>query len=138
MKPLTSIEIGLCQSQAKIFELSIGRTNCSSPIFIRRFMNSSIAKSMDDKLYLYRCETIDDAIILINEEFGESNYGKTKYTKDQMYWIGYIYRCICIKYSLSSKSVYKLFRAEDIVKYYNICHTFDIVDAAERMMESIH
>ena len=138
MKPLTSIEIGLCQSQAKIFELSIGRTNCSSPIFIRRFMNSSIAKSMDDKLYLYRCETIDDAIILINEEFGESNYGKTKYTKDQMYWIGYIYRCICIKYSLSSKSVYKLFRDEDIVKYYNICHTFDIVDAAERMMESIH
>ena len=42
-----------------------------------------------------------------------------------------------IKYNLSSKNVYSLFKANDIVKYYNICHTFDIVDAAERMMESI-
>ena len=55
-----------------------------------------------------------------------------------MFWIGYIYRCICIKYNLSSKSVYKLFDARKIVEYYNIFHTFDIVDAAERMMESIN
>ena len=57
MKPLTSIEIGLCQSQAKIFELSIDRTNCSSPIFIRRFMNSSIAKSEEKKARKEAVET---------------------------------------------------------------------------------
>ncbi len=27
--------------------------------------------------------------------------------------------------------------SKEIIKYYNICHTFDIVDAAERMMENI-
>lgn len=26
---------------------------------------------------------------------------------------------------------------KEIIKYYNICHTFDIVDAAEKMMGSI-
>ncbi len=137
MKPLSSIEIKLCQKQAKIFELSIDKTEYSSPIFIRRFMYSSIAKSFDNKLYLFTTESESDAFETLNDEFGKSSYGKEKFSKDQMFWIGYIYRCLCIKYSLSSKAVYKLFKANEIVKYYNICHTFDIVDAAERMMESI-
>ncbi len=54
-----------------------------------------------------------------------------------MFWIGYIYRCLCIRYNLSSRSVYKLFNAKEIIKYYNICHTYDIVDAVERMMDAI-
>lgn len=138
MKPLSSIEIKLCQAQAKIFEASTNKTSYSSPIFIRRFMLSRIAKSMDDMVYLYQSDTISDAFNVLDEEFGKSSYGKLKYSEDQMYWIGYIYRCISIKYSLSSKRVYKLFNADEIIKYYNICHTFDIVDAAERMMESIN
>ena len=137
MKPLSSIEIKLCQKQAKIFELSVDETKYSSPIFIRRFMFSSIAKSLDNKLYLYTTESEKDCFDTLDEEFGKSSYGKEKYSKDEMFWIGYIYRCIAIKYNLSSKSVYKLFKAKEIIKYYNICHTFDIVDAAERMMESI-
>lgn len=137
MKPLNPLEIKLCQIQAKIFEASVNETNYSSPIFIRRFMHSSIAKSMDDNLYLFQNNTIYDAFDTLDDEFGKSNYGKIKYSEDQMFWIGYIYRCISIKYNLSSKNVYSLFKANDIVKYYNICHTFDIVDAAERMMESI-
>ena len=112
MTPLSFIEIKLCQAQAKIFEASVTKTNYSSPIFIRRFVYSSIAKSFDDKVYLYRSDTIEDAIDIINEEFGESRYGQKKYSIDQMFWIGYIYRCICIKYNLSSKSVYKLFKGD--------------------------
>lgn len=54
-----------------------------------------------------------------------------------MFWTGYIYRCISIRYNLLSRAVYKLFNGREIVKYCNICHTYDIVDAAERMMESI-
>ena len=138
MNPLSSIEIKMCQAQAKIFESSVSKTNYSSPIFIRRFAHSSIAKSMDDMVYLYQSDTISEALNMLEEEFGKSSYGKIKYSEDQMYWIGYIYRCICIKYNLSSKYVYKLFNADEIVKYYNICHTFDIVDAAERMMDSIN
>lgn len=138
MTPLSYIELKLCQAQAKIFEASVNKTNYSSPIFIRRFVYSSIAKSFDDKKYLYRFDTIEEVFNIIDEEFGESQYGETKYSSDQMFWIGYIYRCICIKYNLSSKSVYKLFNAKEIIKYYNIYHTLDIVDASERMMENIN
>ena len=137
MKPLNSIEIKLCQKQAKIFEKSVNETEYSSPIFIRRFMYSSIAKSMDNKLYLFTTDSEEDVFSILEDEFGRSSYGKEKYSQDQMFWIGYIYRCLSIKYNISSKAVYKLFNAKKIVKYYNICHTYDIVDAAERMMESI-
>ena len=132
MNPLTSIEIKLCQLQAKIFEDSVKKTKYSSPIFIRRFMLSSIAKSFDEKTFLFQTVSIDETFDLLDEEFGMSNYGKIKYTEDQMFWIGYIYRCLSIKYNLSSKTVYNLFNAKEIVKYYNIGHTFDIVQAAER------
>ena len=138
MKPLDSFDIKLCQMQGRIFEESVKRTNYSSPIFIRRFMFSKIAKSFDDKSYLFQSITPDETYDLLDEEFGKSEYGKTKYSEDQMFWIGYIYRCIAIKYNLASKVVYNLFNAREIVKYYNIGHTFDIVQAAERMMENIN
>ena len=138
MTPLSYIELKLCQAQAKIFEASVAKAHYSSPIFIRRFTYSSIAKSFDEKVFLYRSDSMEEIFNIIDEEFGESQYGEIKYSPDQMFWIGYIYRCICIKYNLSSKSVYKLFNAKEIIKYYNIFHTFDIVDAAERMMESIN
>lgn len=138
MKPLSSIEIKLCQKQAEIFEESVNKTPYSSPIFIRRFMYSSISKSFDEKLFLFRSESVEEVFALLDQEFGPSEYGKVKYSPDQMFWIGYIYRCLSIKYNLSSMTVYKLFKANEIVKYYNICHTFDIVEAAERMMDSIN
>jgi inorganic pyrophosphatase len=138
MKPLTSIEIKLCQLQAKIFENSVKKTKYSSPIFIRRFMLSSIAKSFDEQTFLFQSISTEETFDLLDEEFGVSNYGKTKYTEDQMFWIGYIYRCLSIKYNFSSKTVYNLFNAREIVKHYNIGHTFDIVQAAERMMENIN
>ena len=75
MKPLDSIEIKLCQLQAKIFEESVKKTNYSSPIFIRRFMFSNIAKSFDDKRYLLQTLSVDETFDLLNEEYGESDYG---------------------------------------------------------------
>lgn len=137
MKPLSSLEIKLCQKQAKIFEESIKKTNYSSLIFIRRFMHSSIAKLFDEELFLFSTISNDDVFDTLDEEFGESTYGKEKYSEDEMFWIGYIYRCICIRYKLTSKAVFRLFNAKEIVKYYYMGHTFDIVDCAERMMEKI-
>ena len=46
--------------------------------------------------------------------------------------------CIAIKYNISSKAVYELFNAIDIVKHYQFGHTFDIVQVAEGMMENIN
>lgn len=78
MTPLSYIELKLCQAQAKIIEESVSKTSYSSPIFIRRFAYSSIAKSFDDKVFLYRSETMGDVFDILDEEFGESHYGEIK------------------------------------------------------------
>ena len=138
MNPLDSLEIKLCQLQAKIFEASVKGTTYSSPIFIRRFMNSSVSKSFDENKYLFLSSSINDVFDTLDDEFGKSSYGTIKYSEDQMFWIGYIYRCISIKYNLTSKVVFEFFNSKNIIKYYNIGHTFDIVQAAEWMIENIN
>ncbi len=85
MKPLSSIEIKLCQKQARAFDLSVSEAASSSPVFIRRFMFSSIARSMDEKLYLFTSETEEDAFETLESEFGKSDYGKERFSQDQMF-----------------------------------------------------
>lgn len=138
MKQLDFNERKLCQIQGKIFEKSLDKVECSSLIFIRRFMLSSLAKTFDDYSYLVTSLDINDCFDEIENEYGKSSYGKIKYSLNEMFWIGYIYRALSIIYKLSSKKVFSLFNAKEIVKYYNIYHTFDIIQAAEKMMESIN
>lgn len=138
MKKLDYNERKLCQMQGKLFEKSICKVQTSSLIFIRRFMLSDLAKSFDNKTYLIVSLDINDCFHEIEAEYGKSSYGKIKYNENEMYWIGYIYRAISFLYKLPSKRVFSLFNAKEIVKYYNIYHTFDIEQAAERMMENIN
>lgn len=135
MMPLEYHELCLCRLQAKIFELSVKDTNCSSPVFIRRFMMSKYVKIFDEFDYLFMSCNLEDTFDELDDEYGKSTYGKIKYSQDEMYWIGYIYRVISIKFNLTSKQIFKLFKASEIIDYYPIYHTYDIVDAASRMIE---
>ena len=49
MKKINRDGLLLCDLQAKTFESAVDLTSVSSEIFIRRFMNSKIAKSMDNE-----------------------------------------------------------------------------------------
>ena len=133
---LDTLDLNLCRIQGDIFEKSIQKLNCSSQIFIRRFMNSKIATTLDNKSYLTQSNNIDEVYDELEEEYGPFNYGKEKFSMNEMQWIGYVFRCMSIVYNLSSKAIYKMFPANDVRSYYNIFHTFDIVQAAERMLET--
>ena len=77
----------LCELQATAFEKSIDKMESSSEIFIRRFMRSRIAKRLDDGSVLESNIQAEDILQLVNEEYGFSNYGSVKYTRNEMYWI---------------------------------------------------
>lgn len=134
MKKLDNNEYSICRMQGKIFEKSLAKCDASSPIFIRRFMYSTIAKSFDDRSILVSAVDIDEVLDLINDEFGRSSYGKEKYSPNELYWIGYIYRVICFYYNISSRAAFKLVPARKIIDFYEIGHTFDPEDAAERLL----
>lgn len=126
----------LCKIQGAIFENSLKKTSTSSEIFIRRFMLSDIAKQFDSKAYLDGTLTKDEVFELIEEEYGESNYGKNKYNSEVLYWIGYLYRYFSYTYELTSKQVYRYVKPKELNGLYLAYHTLSCAQAIERILEA--
>ena len=98
-------ELQLCNIQGKLFELS-RKKGYSSENFIRAFMQSKVAASLDalyDRLQLageeYILEELEDEVTL--------EYGKT-YAKESLYWIGYTYRYWHYYTGESSKEIFRI------------------------------
>ncbi len=126
----------ICNLQAKIFENSIIKTQASSEIFIRRFMNSKIAKLFDSGSILQLNIQEDDVFNMIEEQYGKSNYGTVKYSSNELYWIGYIYRYFCFTYDLTSTQVYKIIKPKKLRGLYFAYHTLDPTQTIERIIEA--
>ena len=124
MKRMNKDGVLLCELQATAFEKSIDKMESSSEIFIRRFMRSRIAKRLDDGSVLESNIQAEDILQLVNEEYGFSNYGSVKYTRNEMYWIGYIYRYFVITYELTSMQVYKIVKPKELRGLFLPYHTW--------------
>ena len=126
----------LCELQAKAFENSIDKMESSSEIFIRRFMKSKIAKRLDNQSILDSNIQANDILTLVDEEYGATDYGSVKYTHNEMYWIGYIYRYFVITYELTSMQVYKIVKPKELKGLFLPYHTMDPSQAIERLLEA--
>ena len=136
MRAFDETGLKLSRMQAELFVLSASKLECSSPIFLRRFMLSKVAARMDQDGFLYESCTIDGILQEIEEEFGATNYGKEKYSTEELYWIGYLYRYWCYTYEKSSKQVYKLMKPKELRGLYYPYHSLDPAQAIERILES--
>ena len=125
----------LCKIQGELFEKSITNVSTSSSIFIRRFMNSEIAKVFDSKDFLDDTISINGIYKELDAQFGESKYGSTKFNSEVLFWIGYIYRYFSYTYGLSSKQVYKIIKPNELNEMYYVYHTFDCANAIARILE---
>ncbi len=125
----------LCDVQAKIFETSLNYP-ASSPIFIRRFMNSTVAEAMDDVHYLDRSDSPDAVFAEIDRQYGATSYGKIKYSANELNWIGYLYRYWAYTYEWSSKNIYQTVSAREMDRLYQAYHTLDPAQAIERILEA--
>ena len=126
----------VCELQAKTFELSIEETQESSEIFIRRFMNSRIAKRIDSGDILQTNIQPADLLELVEEQYGRTEYGSVKYTRNEMYWIGYVYRYFSYTYDKSSLQVYKIVKPKELRSLFLPYHTMDPSQAIERILEA--
>ena len=136
MRKISKDGLLLCKLQAEAFENSIDKMDTSSEIFIRRFMKSEIAKRLDDESILETNIQANDILELINEEYGISNYGSVKYTRNEIYWIGYIYRYFTSTYEMSSAQVYKIVKPKELRGLFLPYHTMDPAQAIERILEA--
>ena len=136
MRAFDETGLKLCRMQAELFVLSASKLECSSPIFLRRFMLSKVAARMDQDGFLYESCTGDGILQEIEEEFGATNYGKEKYSTEELYWMGYLYRYWCYTYEKSSKHIYKLMKPKELRGLYYPYHSLDPAQAIERILES--
>lgn len=126
----------LCELQAKAFELSLTGQNTSSEIFIRRFMNSKIAEELDSMAVLQTNAQAKDILDRIDEEYGKSDYGSVKYSSNEIYWIGYLYRYYAYTYEKTSVQVYKTVKPKELRGLFLPYHTMDMAQAIDRILEA--
>ncbi len=136
MREINAMGLSLCSFQAKIFEKTLDYADCSSAIFIRRFMNSDLVKRIDNGGVLFEAIDFIDAINEIETQYGVSEYGKIKYSREELYWIGYIYRYWSYVTEMTSKQIYKIAKAEELRKLYFPYHSLDPMQAIERILEA--
>ena len=136
MKNMDSYGLKICSFQAALFDRSASDLNCSSRIFIRRFMNSDLAARLDSNGYCFEAIGIEDAFDELERQYGITEYGQLKFSAEELHWIGYIYRYWAYTYDKSSKQLYKYIKPEQLRDLYFPYHSLDPAQAIERIVES--
>ena len=129
MRKISKDGVILCTLQAETFEKSVEKMDTSSEIFIR-------AKRFDNESILESNIQANDILELIDEEYGISNYGSVKYTRNEMFWIGYIYRYFAFTYNMTSAQIYKIVKPKELRDLFLPYHTMDPAQAIERILEA--
>lgn len=122
--------------QGKLFEKST-ELNCSTPIFIRRFLHSDLLRDLDDRR-IVKTYSVIEGIDSILEQFGDTSYGATKYSKNSMFWMGYMYRYIAYTREESTKFVMKIFDYKLMNSLYYVYHTQDPEWCISNLLEMNH
>ena len=136
MKRIDTYGLKLCAFQAELFKNSAVKEACSSRIFIRRFMNSDLAARMDSPGFYFEATSIPDAFEEINLQYGKTDYGQTKYSPEELYWMGYLYRYWAYISGMSSRQLYKKAKPEELKSLYFPYHSLDPEQAIERILEA--
>lgn len=132
---MNEMQLKLCDIQGRLFELSTEK-GIGSSCFIKIFMNSETAKSLDSTYnrmqwageeYLLE-EVLDGAKDNVNLEI-------EMYSKDMIYWIGYLYRYWHYYTGESSKAIYKQAPVETMKRNYLMFHTMAPEVAIEDLKE---
>lgn len=122
MKEFDHNGLMLAEYQGKLFEKSV-ELDCSSSIFIRRFLHSELLNDLDNSKSI--SFDINEGIKSILEQFGDSSYGKEKYSKATLFWIGYMYRYIAYTREQETSYIMKLFNHKQMNNVYYSYHTQD-------------
>lgn len=125
MKKFDLNGLRLAEYQGKLFEDSINRFECSSSVFIRRFLHSDLLKKLDKNESSLLSLDVKEGLDNIEDQFGVSTYGSVKASKEVMFWIGYMYRYISYTRETRTQFLFKIFNYKQMMKLYYVYHTQD-------------
>lgn len=114
----------LAEYQGKLFEKS-AELDCSTGIFIRRYLHSDLLEEQDKNNPALVSLSVAEGIDSITRQFGPTDYGKIKFSREALFWIGYMYRYISYTRGESTNFVAKLFSYKQMNDLYFSYHTQD-------------
>ena len=126
MREFDTNGLRLCEYQAKLFEASVDRFDCSTSVFLRRFFYSKLLEKLDLNNSAIISLDINEGLDEIEEQFGKSDYGQIKRSKDSLFWLGYLYRYICYTRNVKTQFIMKTFKYDKLFELYEVYHTQDI------------
>ena len=136
MRNLTESERRLCSWQARLFEASLENSEDGSAVFVRRFMLSDLARRVDESGMALDVSPASQLVSDVDAQFGGKPYGTEKYSANELYWMGYLYRCMCLATGMSSRAAYRTIGARDLRLLHYPYHSLDTVQAVERILEA--
>lgn len=136
MREFDHTGLSLCRLQGELFERSLESFGGGSAVFVRRFMNSSVAKRMDAEGFSFEASSLESLLADIEREYGKGDYGTCKFGAESMYWMGYLYRYWAYVFGMPSAQVYKMVGAREMDGLYFPYHSLDPRQAVERILEA--
>ena len=131
-----SLQLTLCDTQGKLFELS-GERGYDSEAFIKAFMTTDISKDMDK--YFHHLQWAGKEYIMSRMEDENSDAIDSSgivFENETLYWTGYIYRYWNIYTGESSKDIYRQAPAKTMQTVYLMYHTMSPELAIDRLKEA--
>ena len=121
---MNELQLKMCDIQGRLFELSAER-KFSSSVFIKEFMTSPVAKSLDSKFNHMQWAGEEYLLDEIVSSVGTEVFSKggAILSKDVLYWIGYIYRYWHFYTGEDSAKIYKQAPYDIMKRNYMIFHT---------------
>ena len=131
-----SLQLTLCDTQGKLFELS-GDRGYDSEAFIKAFMTTDISKDMDKDFHHVQWAGKEYIMSRMEDENPDAiDSNGIVFDNETLYWTGYIYRYWNIYTGESSKDIYKQAPAKTMQTVYLMYHTMSPELAIDRLKES--
>lgn len=132
---MNELQLKMCDIQGRLFELSTDK-NYGSANFVKVFMTSEVAKALDSTYN--RMQWAGEEYLL--EEIGAIAGDKLEksgevYSKDILYWMGYLYRFWHYYTSEDSAKIYKQAPVGTMKRNYVMFHTMAPELAVEDLKE---
>ena len=135
MRTLDTNGLRLCEYQAKLFEASVDRFDCSTSIFLRRFYYSNLLATLDKNNSSLLSLDVSEGLDEIEKQFGKSNYGNEKINKEILFWVGYMYRYISYTRNINTQILFKTFNYKKMFELYHVYHTQDLEWCVKSLLE---
>lgn len=132
---MDELQLKMCDIQGRLFELSADR-KIDSADFVKIFMTSETAKALDSKYNRMQWAGEEYLLEEIMSGAGDKLTANVEiYSKDVLYWIGYLYRYWHYYANEDSAKIYKQASVETLKRNYMMFHTMSPEVAIEDLKE---